>query len=93
MLSCAPSRTRTYGLLLRKHFQSVAGRCQVWPDVPFRRSKNGWTWPGVALCLRSLASSLAPRSIVSSANLRMIRTQFGAQAQVSQVSPVKRPAR
>jgi hypothetical protein len=73
-LSCAPSRTRTYGLLLRRHFRSVAGRCQVWPDVPFGCSGYSWGWPGVALCLWSLAPRLAPRDLVSSANVRMIRT-------------------
>jgi len=47
-LSCAPSRTRTYGLLLRRHSRSVARRCRAWPDVPFRPSENGWTWPDIA---------------------------------------------
>ena len=44
-------------LLLRRHFRSVAGWCQVWPDVPVRYSGNGWMRLGVAQCL----SSLAPR--------------------------------
>ena len=44
-------------LLLRRHFRSVAGWCQVWPDVPVRYSGNGWMRLGVGQCL----SSLAPR--------------------------------
>src|SRR5690242_12005839 len=44
-------------LLLRRHFRSVAGWCQVWRDVPVRYSGNGWMRLGVAQCL----SSLAPR--------------------------------
>ena len=43
---------------------TVAGWRQVWPDVPFDRSENGWKWPGVSLCLW-LAPSLAPRDLVS----------------------------
>src|SRR5689334_6948034 len=69
----APSRTRTYGLLLRRHLRGVAGRCQVWPDVPFGRGESGWTWPGVAVCLWSLAPSSAPRDLVSKANVRLAR--------------------
>jgi len=51
----APTATRTRDLLLRRHFRIVAEWCRVWPDMPFRRSGNRWTWPGVALCLWSLA--------------------------------------
>ena len=55
MLSCTSSRTRTYGLLLRRHFPNVAWRRPVWPDVGPGHSENGWTWPGVAPCRWSLA--------------------------------------
>ena len=55
MPSCASSRARTYGLLLRRHFPNVAWRRPVWPDVGPGHSENGWTWPGVAPCLWSLA--------------------------------------
>ena len=41
----------------------------MWPDVPFRRSDNGWTWPGVILQLWSLAPRLAPWDIISNANV------------------------
>ena len=44
------------------------------PDVPFCCSENGWTWPGVASCLWSLAPSLAP-TIVSNANVRRARSR------------------
>src|SRR6266699_5605279 len=59
--NCAPSRTRTCGLLLRRQNQTAAGRCSLWPDVPI-------TWDDISLkplegayCLRSLAPILAPR--------------------------------
>ena len=55
MPSCTSSRTRTYGLLLRRHFPNVAWRRPVWPDVGPGHSENGWTWPGVAPCRWSLA--------------------------------------
>ena len=69
---CAPTATRTRDLLLRRHFRSVAGRCWVPPDVPFGCSRNGRIWPGAAPCLRSLAPRLAPRDLVSDANVRML---------------------
>ena len=50
----------------------MPGRCWAWPDVPFRWSDNGWMWPGVALRLWSLAPSLAPRDLVSGANVRIL---------------------
>jgi len=37
--------------------------------MPFRRNDDGWRWRGAALCLWSLAPSLAPRSLVSNANV------------------------
>ena len=40
----------------------------------FASGDNGWTWPGVAPCLRSLAPRLAPRDLVSTANVRTIGT-------------------
>jgi hypothetical protein len=82
MLSCAPSRTRTYGLLLRRHSRKVACRRRVWPDVPFCGSENGWAWPGVAAWLWSLAPSLAPRDLVSNANVRMARGPDAAAARI-----------
>ena len=69
-MNCAPTATRTRDLLLRRHSRSVARRCRTSPDVPFRRSDNGWTWPAVALRLWSLAPSLAPSRLVSAANVR-----------------------
>jgi len=44
-LTCAPTATRTRDLLLRRHFQSVAGWCRVSPDVPSGRTGSGWMWP------------------------------------------------
>src|SRR6516164_5780438 len=76
-IACAPTATRTRDLLLRRHYQSVPGRCWTWPDVPFQCSEIGWAWPGVALWLWSLAPSLAPRNIVSSANVRMRQADTG----------------
>jgi hypothetical protein len=40
-LTCVPSRTRTYGLLLRRHSRSTAWRCQMWPDMPLGRTGSG----------------------------------------------------
>jgi hypothetical protein len=70
----APTATRTRDLLLRRHSRSVARYCRTWPDVPFSWNDNRWTWPGVAPYLRSLAPSLAPRDLVSNANVRTIGT-------------------
>jgi hypothetical protein len=52
----------------------VARRRSGWSDVQFRWSNDGWMWPGVAQCLWSLAPSLAPRDLVSGANVRRFRT-------------------
>jgi len=49
----------------------VARRCQVWSDVPFDYSGNGWMRPDVAQCLWSLAPRVAPRNLVSNANIWM----------------------
>jgi hypothetical protein len=46
----------------------------MWPGVPFSCGNNGWMWPDVAVCLWSLAPRLAPRNLVSGANVRTIRT-------------------
>lgn len=71
-MTCAPTATRTRDLLLRRHFRSVAVGCWMSPDVLFGCSRNGRIWPGVAPCLRSLAPRLAPRDLVSDANVRML---------------------
>ncbi len=76
-LSCALSRTRTYGLLLRRQSRSVARQRRTWPDVPLGRPGNGWMWPDGALDLRLLAPSLAPRDFVSNANVQMLRPSDG----------------
>jgi hypothetical protein len=76
-LTCAPTATRTRDLLLRRHSRNVVPYGPAWPDVPFGYSENGWMWPGVALRLWSLAPSLAPRNIVSSANVRMRQADTG----------------
>jgi hypothetical protein len=38
--------------------------------VAFTCIDNRWTWPGAARCLPSLAPNLAPRDLLSTANLR-----------------------
>jgi glyoxylase-like metal-dependent hydrolase (beta-lactamase superfamily II) len=43
------------------HSPDVAGRGRVWPDVAFSCTDSGWTWPGVAQCLPTLAPRLAPQ--------------------------------
>lgn len=58
------------GLLLPKHIPAVARRRLAWPDVAFTCTDNRWTWPGVARCRPSLAPNLAPRDILSAANLQ-----------------------
>ena len=60
LLNCAPSRTRTCGLLLRRHSPNVAWHRPVWPDVGSTSSESGWMWPDVALCLWSLAPVWLP---------------------------------
>jgi hypothetical protein len=76
-LTCAPTATRTRDLLLRRHFRSVAWRCQMWPDMPLGRTGSGCMWPDAALHLRSLAPRQAPRDLVSNANVRMLRAGDG----------------
>ena len=58
------------GLLLPKHIPAVARRRLAWPDAAFTCTDNRWTWPGVARCRPSLAPNLAPRDILSAANLQ-----------------------
>src|SRR5438552_1269076 len=72
----APSAIRTRDLLLRRHSPDVAGRRRVWPDVAFSCTDSGWTWPGVAQYLPTLAPHLAPRNLVSFANVWPDRTQY-----------------
>jgi len=76
LLTCAPSsalsRIRTCDPLLRRHFRAVAGQCQAWPGVLSSCTDSGRMWPGVAPCLPPLAPLLAPRNLVSPANVRMI---------------------
>jgi hypothetical protein len=74
---CAPTATRTRDLLLRRQSRIVVRRRPVRPDVPFIGSENGWTWPGAALCLWSLAPRLAPCDLVSNANVRIPDTCCG----------------
>src|SRR5215470_1360763 len=54
----APSRIRTCGLLLRRHFRAVGGRCWPWPHVLSSCTDCGWPWHDVALCLAVLAPRL-----------------------------------
>jgi hypothetical protein len=44
--------------------------------VAFSCTDSGWTWPGVAQYLPMLAPHLAPRNLVSFANVRPDRTQY-----------------
>jgi hypothetical protein len=57
-LTCAPSATRTRDL--RRHSRNVASDGSAWPHVQFSDTRHGWTWPGAALRLWSLAPRLAP---------------------------------
>jgi hypothetical protein len=43
------------------------------PYMPFTCDDSGWTWPNVAWCLASLAPNLAPRKLISSANIRWVQ--------------------
>ena len=70
-LACAPTATRTRDLLLRRHFRDAAWQRPMWPNVGSGCSDIGWMWPGIALCSWPLAPSLAPRDMVSSANVRI----------------------
>jgi hypothetical protein len=67
----APTATRTRDLLLRRHFRNVARWCQAWPDVPIGCTASSSVWPEIARDLWSLAPRLAPRNLVSNANVRM----------------------
>ncbi len=51
------------------HTPAVARCGWTSPDVAFTCGFRGWTWPGVAWCRRTLAPHLAPRELVSAANL------------------------
>jgi hypothetical protein len=44
----------------------------MWPDVLVCFSDDGWLWPEIARCLPSVAPPLAPRNLVSIANVRGI---------------------
>jgi hypothetical protein len=55
-----------------KAHPTVARRRLASPDVASTCTDNRWTWPGVARCRPSLAPNLAPRDLVSAANLRRI---------------------
>ena len=57
---------------------NVASRRSGWPDMGSRRSENGWMWTDAAWCLWSLAPRLAPRKIVSRANVRASRAHMQA---------------
>jgi len=62
--TCAPTATRTRDLLLRRQTRDTAGRRPAWPDVPLSSTSSRLMWPDVAPHLRSLAPSLAPRTLV-----------------------------
>jgi len=70
-LTCAPTATRTRDLLLRRQSRNAARRRPAWPDVPFSHSDHGRVWLDKALCLWSLAPRLAPRDLISNANIRI----------------------
>jgi hypothetical protein len=70
----------------------MPGRCWMWPDVPFGRGSLGWKWPDVASCLWSLAPRLAPQDLVSSANVRMTKTEAAWSSSRRYSSPHLTPA-
>jgi hypothetical protein len=85
-LISAPSAIRTRDLLLRRHFHGVARRRWKSPDVASSCTGSGCLWRGVALCLRLLAPHLAPRNLVSRANVRAIERRI-------ELEPISRQGR
>ena len=61
---------RTPDLLQAIQTRTVAGCGQMSLCMPFTCGDSGWTWPYVAWRLASLAPNLAPRKLISSANIR-----------------------
>jgi hypothetical protein len=51
---------RTPDLLHAMQARTIAERGPTWHRMPFSCGNTGWTWPGVAWCLASLAPYLAP---------------------------------
>jgi hypothetical protein len=80
---CAPSAIRTRDLLLRRHSPDVARCGWAWPDVPFTCTDNRWSWPGVARYLPALAPHLAPRHLISAANVRTIERSIEPSQRVA----------
>jgi hypothetical protein len=60
--NCAPSRTRTCDLLLRRQKKTVATERLTWPDVAFTCNDIRLTLPDDAQRLRLLAPRLAPHN-------------------------------
>src|ERR1022692_3457024 len=52
----------------------------VSPDAPFTCGDYRWTWPGVGRCLPLLAPNLAPRNLLSAANVRYLELIDGRAA-------------
>lgn len=57
------------------------------PDVPSSCSDSSWMWPGVARCLPSLAPQLAPRNLISTANVRTVEYSSGSRSEDSSQRP------
>jgi hypothetical protein len=74
LLTCAPTATRTRDVLLRRHYRDGARWRSAWPDVPFRCTGSGRTWPSVAWRLGPLAPSLAANGRTESASLSASQT-------------------
>jgi hypothetical protein len=71
----APGRIRTRDPLLRRYGRTVAGRRHMWPDVQFFFLAIGWMWPEIAWRLSPVAPQMAPRNLVSQANIRTARAR------------------
>jgi hypothetical protein len=76
VVTVGPGSPLPSNLLLRRHSPDVARCGWVWPDVASSCTDSGWTWPGVARCLPLLAPRLAPRDLVSLANVRTIERRL-----------------
>jgi hypothetical protein len=63
---------RTPDLLHAIQTRTVVRCGQTSPWTPFTCGDPGRTWPGAAWCLALLAPNLAPRKLVSSANVRWL---------------------
>ena len=76
---------RTRGLLLPNQLHPAAGRGLMSPGVAFTWDDAGWTSPGVAWCLCTLAPTLAPAPRAAESRISACRTEHRTPRQASAI--------